>query len=306
MYTEEEKTTAEEIPPNETPAVDPSETEAPAGEPTEEASHSAREAKRMAKEAARREKEAVRRQNAEKAEAERLARQERLKKHIIKTVCVFIMLAVALLFSAYAVFGELLFPEDEIYTATKGEALALADARACLSAAPLSEHALIDYLKSEGYAESEIRYALETCSVNFALQAERAALAYLSAGSYSAAALLEQLRVDGFTASESSIAVDGIMNPRAITALRELLRDGWASKQMVFDTLRAMGFGDGHITFALSVSTVDFSLQAERAAVSYLEYETLSRDALIAQLGIEGFTSVEAVHGADYALSLLP
>lgn len=242
----------------------------------------------------------------ERAAAIARAEQRRAKRQqILKTVGA-VFIALALLFSVYAVFEDVLFPEDEIYTATKGEALALADVRAYLEAEPLSERALIDRLKADGYATSEIAYALEECNVSFTAQAERAALAYLSTEFFSTDGLLEQLRVDGYTSSEAAAAVNGIMNPEALAELREILRDGWTSKRMVIDLLSGMGYNEINILYAFSACPVDFSLQAERAAVSYLTAEPLlSRDALIAQLEIEGFTSEEAQHGADYAIGSL-
>ncbi|MBW0119566.1 Ltp family lipoprotein, partial [Pseudonocardia abyssalis] len=65
-------------------------------------------------------------------------------------------------------------------------------------------------------------------------------------------------------------------------------------KQLEFE-----GFSTADATFAVDTVDVDWMVQAEKSAQSYLDFTSFSRSGLIDQLEFEGFTSEQARHGAD-------
>ncbi len=170
-------------------------------------------------------------------------------------------------------------PYDEP-TETLGQTNARRAAESYLEYSGFSREGLVGQLEFEGYTTDDAIYGADNAGANWMHEAAESAESYLEYSEFSREGLAGQLEYEGFTAEQIDHA------------------------------LTAVGYGEGDQNASDATSAVApydeptetlGQTNARRAAESYLEYSGFSREGLVGQLEFEGYTTDDAIYGADNA-----
>ena len=197
---------------------------------------------------------------------------------------------------------------------TDGQRTALEKAKSYLDYSAFSREALIEQLKLDDLAESDILFATDNIGADWNAQCLKKAKSYLKYSALSKQELTQRLKADSFTDEEIAYAITEIgesalaggeqeedtennMTPEqkaALDAATAYLEASALSRQELVDKLTTDGLAESDIIFA--ADNIDWNAQCLKKAEVHLDHTTLTQQDLIDQLKADGFTSEEIAY----------
>lgn len=188
------------------------------------------------------------------------------------------------------------------YTPTANEQNAVNMAKAYLAVLPFSVPGLKDQLIYEGFTAAEAEYAVANCGADWKEQAFKKAQSYIDYTAMSKEELKDQLAYEEFTAEQIDYAVANTAADwmaEALEKAKSYIEYQTFSESGLKDQLAYNKYTAEQIDYAVANCGADWMAEAAEKAAASLKYSAYTREELIYVLENAGFTTAQAIYGAE-------